>query len=549
MRVKHDWTSALAAILVVLTAGSAEAQRGAPPRDAAPAVQGTASISGRVLALEDGRPLRRALVNLSGRAAMTDEDGRYEFTDLAAGRLTLTATKTGYVTLSYGQRRPFEAPRPLDIAAGQRAEGVDFSLPRAGVLVVGVTDQSGEPAPGVAVNAWRSTFTEDDGRVLTRVGPSSYAQTDDRGVIRLYGLMPGEYYVTAENPLGPGVHLSGEKGFALVKTYYPGTPVESEAQRVTLAIGQEVHVTFPFTTARLATISGTIRSADGTPFVRPSVMLNQRYESGGGSSRAGTLLPDGRFVIANVVPGTYTVRAAEMTSVDGPSSEIPVTISGANVEGLVLVPRRPTGVLRGRIMFESGDPPAGLQPSAFPLAMFAADGRFVSSRNLPGSDWTFEITGLGEPHRIAPYQPPAPWTLKAVLHDGRDVTDSVIGVADGITVDNVQVVLTNRRTTLGGQVVDAQGRAVGDYTVVVFADDPTRWGLRSRHVAASRPDQNGRFTVSGLPPGQYRVAALEYLERNAERDPGLLARLRQQAALVTLAEEDPQTLTLPLMPS
>ena len=57
-------------------------------------------------------PLRRALVRVfgpelrEGRSATTDAQGRWIIRSLPAGKYTVSATKGGYVTLNYGQRRP-----------------------------------------------------------------------------------------------------------------------------------------------------------------------------------------------------------------------------------------------------------------------------------------------------------------------------------------------------------------------------------------------------------------------------------------------------------
>src|SRR5687767_10764946 len=68
-----------------------------PPRDGAgvPAPVGTARILGRVVSAENGVPLRRAQVRINAaeqrvtKVAMTDADGRYQFTELPAGRYSL----------------------------------------------------------------------------------------------------------------------------------------------------------------------------------------------------------------------------------------------------------------------------------------------------------------------------------------------------------------------------------------------------------------------------------------------------------------------------
>src|SRR5690349_10136629 len=77
---------------------------GFPPRDASNATAvGTASISGTVVGEATGNPVRRARVMLTGaelrggRSVVTDDQGRFTFQALPAGRFTMTASKPGFV--------------------------------------------------------------------------------------------------------------------------------------------------------------------------------------------------------------------------------------------------------------------------------------------------------------------------------------------------------------------------------------------------------------------------------------------------------------------
>ena len=93
-------------------------------------------ITGRVLAPDNGRPVKRARVFATavelpgGRGILTDDAGTFDFTELPAGRYTLTVSKSGFVSLSYGQRRPLQAGTPLQLADGQQMKGIEFQLPR-----------------------------------------------------------------------------------------------------------------------------------------------------------------------------------------------------------------------------------------------------------------------------------------------------------------------------------------------------------------------------------------------------------------------------------
>jgi hypothetical protein len=78
------------------------------------------------------------------------------------------------------------------------------------------------------------------------------------------------------------------------------------------------------------------------------------------------------------------------------------------------------------------------------------------------------------------------------------------------------------------------GDPVSDYTAIVFAADERRWTPESRFIASERPDHNGRFRVSGLPPGGYLAAAIEWVEEGRWLDPQYLRELRREAVPLSL---------------
>src|SRR3954468_21012828 len=146
----------------------------APPRDrpAAPTT-GTSVLRGRVLN-SDGSPLRRAQISASAsdggaglrRVATTDGQGKWELTDLPAGRFNITASKAGYVTLQFGQRRPFQPGTPVVRADAQTIEKLDLALPRGSVIRGRITDEFGEPIGQATVQAMRYQYSNDGQRKL-----------------------------------------------------------------------------------------------------------------------------------------------------------------------------------------------------------------------------------------------------------------------------------------------------------------------------------------------------------------------------------------------
>ena len=71
-------------------------------------------------------------------------------------------------------------------------------------------------------------------------------RSDDTGAFRVYGLPPGDYYVSARSDgmtpmMMPDARLAtGDSDQGYAPTYYPGTPSPADAERVTVAVGQEV---------------------------------------------------------------------------------------------------------------------------------------------------------------------------------------------------------------------------------------------------------------------------------------------------------------------
>lgn len=530
-----------------------------PPRDPrAEPKTGTAVIRGRVVSAENGQPLRRAQIRASApearlsRVTSTDAEGRFELKELPTGRFTLTASKGGYVMLQYGQRRPFEQGKPIEVTDGQALEKVDFVLPRAGVITGRIVDEFGEPLADAMVMAMRYQYFE--GR--RRLAPSGRtAQSNDIGQFRIFGLPPGDYYVSAAvRAMGFAGDSDDTTGYA--PTYYPGTSNVAEAQRVTVNIGGEINnVDFALTPTKTARISGTAQDSQGRPLAGAFINVIQRQQGDFGtmmfSSSGGQVKPDGSFLISNISPGEYALSARTMDDRgEAEFASVPVSVAGEDITGLVIVTGR-GGTLRGAIVTEAGSPPP-FRPTEARVSATPTD---MSMMPMGGGgsprvqdDWTFEIKGLLGA-RLIRAQGAAGWSLKSVLMTGVDVTDTPIDFKGAEEITGVQIVLTNRPSELTGRVLDDRGRPVAEYTVVVFAEDNTRWKPQTRYIMTGRPDQEGRYRVRGLPPETYLAIALEYVQQGEWTDPAFLDQLRGRATRIIIGDGETKALDLKLTPS
>ena len=528
------------------------------PQPSSP-LPGTAVLRGHVFAADTGQPLRKAQVRLAAneirenRTTTTDENGVYEFKEVRAGRYTVSASKGSYVPVSYGQERGTDAPKPLDILDNQLVERVDFSLPRGSVIRGRVVDEYGEPAPEVQIAVERYQFI----RGQRRLGPAGrMVTTNDIGEFRLFGIAPGQYYLSAtwRNPNGIAPAENPNDRTAYAPLYFPGTVNVNEAQRVTLMAGQELSdVVFVLKPIKAARVSGTVLGADGKPMT-PGTVIVAQTNAGFGMSMAGMtqIRPDGSFIVTGLAPGTYMLRTQRM----GPPGEGPetgmatVTITGDDVPNVVMIAAKPS-ILTGRIVVDPSAlaslPPVlmiGVQPAEFigipapppPPARVADD--FTFETKSPPGRMRVTLGGMGPP--------PAGWAVRAVRVNGVDVTDAGIEIQPAEDVTGVELELTNKLTVVSGVVTNSRGEPAKDYTAIVFSQDTAKWTGATRYQATGRPDQEGRFKISAVPPGEYYVAAVDRVEPGQWTDPDFLETIRASATSISLDEGETKTLALRL---
>ncbi|MDH4062753.1 MAG: carboxypeptidase-like regulatory domain-containing protein [Acidobacteriota bacterium] len=537
------------------------AGRFAEPLDAA---KGTAVLRGQILAADTGTPIRRAQVRASAqnvrqsRLAVTDAEGRFEIRDLVAARYTLTASKGGFVTLQYGQRRPGESGTPLEVVDGQTLDKLVIGLPRGSVIGGRVTDEYGEPVANAAVMALRYAYA---GGARRLVPAGARDTTDDQGGYRLFGLPPGEYLVSATlrngNVTDPGDDPSG-----YAPTYFPGTPSPIEAQRVRLDLAQEnTSVSFGLVATRLVQLSGQVVSSTGTPPAGGVVVLTgvggARDVSALLSAGGGRIDGTGAFRVGNVPPGRYRlqVRTGSPRGAGGEFGRMDITVGAEDVEGLTLV-TAPAGRIVGTVATDTGEPlpttgqpvqvvtrPAS--PDSSPLGGGGGRGGGGGTQARVSNTGAFDIGNVTDP-RYVRVNAPQGWTLKSVIAGGEDITDIPLDVPPGQQVSGVQVIITHKVSGAIGTVLDDRGLPVLDATVVMFPADENRWTYQSRFIKAARPDQEGKFRVTDLPPGDYLAVAVQGLENGRAGDPEFLASVVDLATSVTIDEGETKTVKLGL---
>ncbi len=115
-------------------------------------------------------------------------------------------------------------------------------------------------------------------------------------------------------------------------------------------------------------------------------------------------------------------------------------------------------------------------------------------------------------------------------------TGRLSAVADGSELSGVVVTFTDRAAEISGRLIDASGRPVTRYSIVVFTQDRSLWLPNARRVRLAQPATDGSFAVSDLPAGEYAIAAVENVEDADLSDAGFLSQLLASALKLTLAE-------------
>ena len=513
-------------------------------------VQGTSSIRGAVTAADTNTPLRRAQVmalsNQNGppRVTTSDANGRFELTSLPAGQWTITASKGGYVSQQFGQRRTFESVAPIDLGDGQRFTA-NFALSRGGVITGRISDEYGDPVTGARVEVLRSQMAQGRRRLV----PAGTAnQTDDTGAFRVYGLEPGDYYVGARLQLAFQPGDGPPANFA--PTYYPGTGNLADALRIKVeASAEQSGINFAVVPVRVVSVSGTVTDASGSPTQATLALLSTSAVEGPLSVRSQSRSSqDGSFTINNVAPGDYTldVNTAQGrgTSTAPEVAAIPLVVGNDDVSGLAIVTSK-GGSIRGSVVTDGGTRPAtmNLQVSAQSIGGGLRANGLVAQ---VGSAGTFDLTGLAGTYALRVDRVPDGWTVKSITLNGREMADVAFEVR-GTDQIAARIVLTDRLNELTG-TVRAGGQTSTSASVVVFPEDPAFWPFPSRRVRTARVDKDGLFRLRALPPGQrYLAVAVDYLQQGEFQDPEFLQRMKPRAVAITLGDGETKNIELPLI--
>ena len=569
---------------------------------------GSSTISGTVVVADTGRPVRGAQVEVEGllapaaefpsslsRTVYSDAYGQFSFPRLPAGQFTISVTHEKLLDVSYGQRRLNARGSIIQLADGQQIS-ITVPMPRGAVITGSVVGPDGELGTHVAVHVSRCVM----GDGFRRLQEVRATTTDDRGMYRVFGLEPGDYFIAATPdvdyrsetarqvsgtdgieraivsgrvlpPVRPGLPstvavplaISVRERQVVPRFYLPiyasDSTLPSGATIVTVRAGEErmgvdIHL-------RLIQ-SGTVRGVVMTPLdigVSVSVWLVGDDATIDTPEASWTFLrPDGTFSFQDVAPGSYRVLAQTVVKerstyevqnqhavlIQPPLADaqkmwgsVPINVGSESVTDTSLW-LQPTRSISGVVVFDMAQPPD-----------LASAHLMVTVNPAPA----LQALHWG-PRPQAPVGSDGRFTisgvaagrlvlsvngagrLKSAIVSGQDTLDLPIEFTADRNVTDAVLTVTDKVSELNGILTDSAGKPAPDYTIVVMATDRRYWTPLSRRILAAEPGRDGRFAIQALPPGSYLMAVVTDIEDGAQYDPEFLRRLASTAVPVTLVE-------------
>jgi hypothetical protein len=222
-----------------------------------------------------------------------------------------------------------------------------------------------------------------------------------------------------------------------------------------------------------------------------------------------------------------------------------ISVSGAPVSGVVLT-LQPGVTVQGRLDYSGAAPrPAPTARVRVTVAPVGPDAGATGASSVTatvGPDGRFLVPGLvPATYRVRTVSGAPGWTLESAMAAGRDTLDFPFEIEPGQPVPELQVTLTDKTSALAGAIQDALGRPTADYTVILFPADSRYWVPQARRTQSTRPTTGGRFSFSGLPAGDYRLAAVTDVESGQWYDPAFLQQLVAASVPVSLAPGQSRT--------
>ncbi len=519
----------------------------------------TAGVEGTVVSSSDGRPVKRAIVELrgirSGRGPATetylvqaDSQGRFTIPGVVPGQYIAIPSHAGY------QGKPPDRAdsayyQPIPVEAGHPPEPLQLRLTPLCTIAGRIADENSRPLANAQVYAFQYRY-RDGKRTLFNV---QHAASDDHGDYRLFDLPPGTYYIRASQPnhdppiYGDVVDLGPARERLFQEIYYPAATDASQAAALDLRAGREwngINLTLRHVFAYK--IRGKI------PPQPPDAPMNGRPAAQG-------------MRLMLVAPGRFSVGYA--TRFTGPNRD-GFEISGVPPGIYNVVARRFDGGKSVSFAMKKieivNDDLDGVDLSVSTAAEFSGVVHTIGTRPARPDSLTVELWPLEEGIGaiVAPVNPDGSFTLSGVQPDlylvkvsgtGGYIESVRLGEKaaadhrlDGRGSGPLSIVYSTDTGGIAGTLSDAKGAPVANGIVAMVPDQSLPFWPDLARSAVTAVD--GTFTVRGLAPGTYKLFSFADAETGAALDAEFRKPYESQGVTVEVKPGAPVSAKVTIIP-
>jgi hypothetical protein len=491
------------------------------------------------------------------KSAAVNSDGAFKLENLEVGVYRVWAGAPGFVV------------DPQRIPADSRGlyhtgDSVTLTLRKGGVITGRVLRSNDTPVVSAPVRAFR--VRDENGKPLVEgSGITTERMTDDRGVYRMYGLMPGTYVVSA----GGMNRFMGGYGAAAheqdAPTYAPSATRDT-AQEVVVRGGDEATADIQYRGEPGHAISGTVTGfppAQGGMSYGGTVNLTDVKTRTMLLGAQASQFNDHVFVFYGLPDGEYELVAQQFSQTRDVRASEPkrIRVQGADITGVNLTVI-PLPAITGRVILDSSAPADCVKrrATAFQETLVSvrrqkrptksgasdeavADAVPLSSLEqnadeVPDAKGDFMLRNLrAGTYRLTVQPPSAAWYFRSVTlapntkaADWRVISD---GIAVKQSVSGLAITLTEGAAGIRGRLTVAEGERLPSRPMIYLVPVEKENATNLLRYFEGRAESDGIFNIRNVAPGDYLVHA-----RAAEGEIPRVISIREDFDLRTAVTRD-----------
>jgi len=529
-------------------------------------------ISGNVISSSGDLPANTTVyasalgVAIPPKSAVVGSDGAFRIENLEVGVYRVWAGAPGFVV------------DPQSIPTDSRGiyhtgDSVTLTLRKGGVITGRVLKSNDTPVVSAPVRAFR--VRDENGKSLEASGAFAERMTDDRGVYRMYGLMPGTYIVSAGGMtrfiggFGPTAHEQD------APTYAPSATRDT-AQEVVVRGGDEATADIQYRGEPGHAISGTVTGfppAQGGMSYGGTVILTDVRTRTMLMGAQASQFNDHVFVFYGLPDGEYELVAQQFSQTRDARASEPkrIKVQGADITGVNLTVV-PLPAITGRVILDSSAPADCVKrrATAFqetlvsvrrqkrPTKSGASDEAVADAVPLgsleqivdevPDAKGDFMLRNLrAGTYRLTVQLPSAAWYFRSVTlgpntkaADWRLISD---GIAVKQSVSGLAITLTEGAAGIRGRLTAAEGERLPSRPMIYLVPVEKENATNLLRYFEGRAESDGTFNIRNVAPGDYLIHA-----RAAEAETPRAISIREDSDLRTSvtreAEKAKQSVTL-----